>query len=43
MCILIPSDAGWDAARGTFNLLVDQRPRAIAVPTGTHEIAASIS
>ncbi len=43
MCILRPTDAAWNGARATFNLLVDQRPRAIAVPTDAREIAASIS
>jgi FAD/FMN-containing dehydrogenase len=43
MCILTPSDAGWDAARGTFNVLVDQQPRAIAIPTDAREIAACIA
>ena len=26
--ILAPGEAGWDEARGAFNLLVDQRPAA---------------
>ena len=43
MCILIPSDAGWYAARATFNALIDQRPRAIAVPTDAREVAAVVS
>jgi FAD/FMN-containing dehydrogenase len=43
MCILRPTDAGWNGARGTFNLLVDQRPRVIAVPTDARETAACIS
>jgi hypothetical protein len=28
--ILHPGDADWDASRQVFNLLVDQRPTAIA-------------
>jgi FAD/FMN-containing dehydrogenase len=43
MCILIPSDAGYDAARGSFNALIDQRPRAIAVPTDAREVAACVA
>ncbi len=43
MCILSPTDAGWDGARGTFNLLIDQQPRAIALPSDAREVAASIS
>ena len=43
MCILIESDAGWDAARATFNVLVDQRPRAVAVPTDAREVAACVA
>src|SRR5690349_25138033 len=27
-----PSDAGWDRARAAWNLAVDQRPAAVAVP-----------
>jgi hypothetical protein len=30
--LLAPGDAGWDAARATFNLLDDQRPDLIALP-----------
>jgi FAD/FMN-containing dehydrogenase len=43
MCILTPTDAGWDAARGTFNVLIDQQPRAIAVPTDAREVAACVA
>src|SRR5690242_12525119 len=43
MCILIDSDAGYDAARGTFNALIDQRPRAVAVPTDAREVAACVA
>jgi len=37
------SDSGWDAARGAFNLLIDQRPEAIALPTDEREVAAVVS
>ncbi len=43
MRTLTPSDAGWDSARGAFNLLVDQRPRAIALPADAREVAASVA
>ncbi|GAA0385898.1 oxidoreductase [Acrocarpospora corrugata] len=38
-----PGDPDWDAARGTFNLLVDQRPEAIAFPADDREVAAVIA
>ena len=43
MRILTEADAGWDAARGTFNLLIDQRPQAIAVPANARDVAASVA
>jgi hypothetical protein len=36
-------DRDWDAARGTFNLLVDQRPEAIALPADAREVAAVVA
>src|SRR4051794_19854767 len=41
--VVTPSDPDWDAARGAFNLLVDQRPEAIAFPTDEREVAAVVS
>src|SRR5919106_1426915 len=38
-----PRDPAWDAARGTFNLLIDQRPEAIAFPAVEREVAAVIA
>ncbi len=38
-----PGDAGWDAARATFNLLIDQRPELIAFPSDEHEVAAAVA
>jgi hypothetical protein len=38
-----PSDLDWDAARGAFNVLIDQRPEAIAFPADEHEVAAVVS
>jgi FAD/FMN-containing dehydrogenase len=38
-----PGDRDWDAARGTFNLLIDQRPEAIAFPTDANQVAAVVA
>jgi hypothetical protein len=38
-----PGDPDWDDARGTFNVLDDQRPEAIAFPTDEHEVAAVVA
>ena len=40
--VLSPGDPGWDAARATFNLLTDQRPDAIALPSDAPGVAAAI-
>jgi FAD/FMN-containing dehydrogenase len=37
--IAFPGDDGYDAARGAFNLAVDQRPAAIAYPADANEVA----
>ena len=29
--VVAPGDDGWDAARGSFNLAVDQRPEAVVL------------
>jgi FAD binding domain-containing protein/berberine-like enzyme len=41
--VVHPGDPDWDAARGTFNLLVDQRPEAIAFPADARETAAVVA
>ncbi|HEX2071900.1 MAG TPA: FAD-binding oxidoreductase [Thermoleophilaceae bacterium] len=41
--IVQPGDRDWDAARGTFNLLIDQRPEAIAFPASEREVAATVA
>jgi len=41
--VVRPGDADWDAARGTFNLLHDQQPAAIAFPADVREVAAVIA
>ncbi|ADP78657.1 FAD-binding oxidoreductase [Pseudofrankia inefficax] len=38
--VLEPGDPGWDAARGAFNLVIDQRPRLIAIPADAADVAA---
>ncbi|MGR0220897.1 FAD-binding oxidoreductase [Agromyces sp. ZXT2-6] len=41
--LLAPGDAGWDAARATFNLLDDQRPDLIALPEDAAGVAAAVA
>jgi FAD/FMN-containing dehydrogenase len=41
--VVTPSDLDWDAARGAFNVLIDQRPQAVAFPTDAREVAAVVS
>ena len=43
MNMVRPGDRGWDAARGTFNLLIDQQPEAIAFPADAREVAAVVA
>jgi len=38
----LPGDAAYDAARGAWNLAVDQRPAAVAYPADTAEVAAVV-
>ncbi|MGH2984630.1 MAG: FAD-binding oxidoreductase [Solirubrobacterales bacterium] len=40
--VLAPSDAGYDAARLCFNLLIDRRPAAIARCLGSGDIATAL-
>ena len=40
--VLGPDDANWDAARGTFNLRVDQQPALIAIPGSREEVATVV-
>ncbi|MGZ4289849.1 MAG: FAD-binding oxidoreductase [Gaiellaceae bacterium] len=37
--VVLPGDEGWDEARLAWNLAVDQRPAAVAVPTSAEEVA----
>ena len=41
--ILLPGDPGWDEHRRTFNLLVDQRPEAIALPADERQVATAVA
>ncbi|HEX3239930.1 MAG TPA: FAD-binding protein [Solirubrobacterales bacterium] len=40
--LLTPTDATWDAERGAFNALIDQRPAGIALPESAEEVAAVV-
>jgi FAD/FMN-containing dehydrogenase len=42
MKLIRPGDADWDKARLAFNLLVDQRPAAIAMPERVEEVAEAV-
>jgi len=37
--VLFPGDAAWDEARTAWNLAVDQRPAAVAIPASADEVA----
>ncbi|HEX6025129.1 MAG TPA: FAD-binding oxidoreductase [Solirubrobacter sp.] len=41
--ILLPGDPGWDEARSAFNLLLDQQPAAIALPTDAKGVAEAVA
>jgi FAD/FMN-containing dehydrogenase len=41
--VVRPGDSAWDVARGTFNLLIDQQPQAIAFPADEREVAAVVA
>jgi FAD/FMN-containing dehydrogenase len=41
--LLHPGDPGWDDARSSFNLLLDQHPAAIALPADAQEVAAAVA
>jgi FAD/FMN-containing dehydrogenase len=42
LAILEPGDPGWDAARRAFDLAVDQRPAAVALPADEDGVAAAV-
>src|SRR3954451_843318 len=41
--VILPGDPGWDDARSAFNLLLDQHPAAVAVPTDAADVAAAVA
>ena len=40
--IVAPGDAGWDEARQAWNLTVDQRPAAVALPASAADVAGVV-
>ena len=40
--LLFPGDAGWDEARRAWNLAVDQRPAAVALPLTVDDVVAVV-
>jgi FAD/FMN-containing dehydrogenase len=43
LALVRPGDDDWDAARGAFNVLIDQRPEAVALPGDEREVAAAVA
>ena len=41
-CIVLPADEEWDLARRAWNLVVDQRPAAVASPESANDAAAIV-
>jgi FAD/FMN-containing dehydrogenase len=41
--IVAPGDAGWDEARRAWNLAVDQRPAAVALPESAADVVAIVT
>lgn len=41
-CVVLPGDETWDTARLAWNLAVDQRPAAVAVPRDAAEVADAV-
>ena len=42
LALLEPGDPGWDSARRAFDLAVDQRPAAVAIPTDEESVVAAV-
>jgi FAD/FMN-containing dehydrogenase len=40
--VVVPGDDGWDEARQAWNLAVDQRPAAVALPTTAADVVAIV-
>src|SRR3712207_1250084 len=41
--VVLPGDADWDAARQSFNLLVDAQPAAVAFPVDERDVIAVVN
>src|SRR3954464_15952948 len=41
--VVLPGDPRYDEARSSFNLLVDQRPVAIAFPSDARDVADAVA
>ena len=39
----MPGDPGWDDARSSFNLLLDQHPAAVAFPADADDVVAAVA
>jgi hypothetical protein len=39
--VVTPSDPDWDATRQVFNLAMDLRPAAVALPRGGDDVGAA--
>jgi FAD binding domain/Berberine and berberine like len=40
--VILPDDQSYDQARGSFNVLVDQRPAAVVFPESAQDVAAAV-
>lgn len=40
--VVAPGDDGWDLARQAFNLMLDQRPEAVALPADAADVARAV-
>ena len=40
--VVVPGDAGYDAARVAWNLAVDQRPAAVVLPESADDVVAAV-
>src|SRR5215208_1114104 len=40
--VVLPDDAGWDEARASWNLSVDQRPAAVVEAAGVEDVQAVV-
>jgi len=40
--VIAPDDSGYDAARGTFNGMLDRRPELVTRPLDVEDVAAAV-